>query len=138
MTKILFALLGFLFITISCGPSGPTVRTEGEVGKMRLTILSTYSPDDAGFAIAEDIYRAAKKYPDLKLMMVELQLHVAGGVQDKYGNEVSGSLIMGVIVVDDLDEVRRYRTWDGYAVHLKKTFGKEIRQLDYSYLMDQK
>ena len=116
---------------------GPSVSIKGDSGTMKYEILSEYSADLAGWNLAREIYKAATKHDHLKRLDVELELMVPGGVVDRYGNTVQGPLIMGTIVEDDLQEIRRYRDADTYALRNKRVYGLQLLSMEYAYLLSE-
>lgn len=111
------------------------VAQEKRWGDLKCQIFSTYTPHTAGFDIAPQVYEAAKAAPGLNEVTIEIELIVAGGVVDKYGNTVEGPFIMGKITVGDLAEVRRYKDGFAYANVASDLLGAQINKLRYSYLL---
>jgi hypothetical protein len=115
--------------------AGPSVTVTGDSGHMHHRVSSNFGARLAGSSLAEQVYLAATKHPEIKSLTVELELGVAGGVVDRYGKTVDGPLIMGTITVDDLNEVRRYNDVGAYARAAQDVYGVQLKGLDYSNLL---
>jgi len=127
---VLLAIIGVIIDWI-----GPSITISGTSGQMKYKIVAM-SADTAGFALAQEIYKAATKNPAIKTLSIEIELGVLGGVVDKYGKTVNGPFNMGTITVDDLGEVRRYNDALAYAVRTKEVYSLQISRLNYSNLLE--
>lgn len=114
----------------------PSISIEGTTGKIHAKEYANGTADEAGFDIAEKVYRAASGHPELHEVDVEVELIVGGGLVDKYGKEVPGPYLMGTVPVRDLEEVRKYADEGSYAIHNKEEYAAQIRDLQYAYLFE--
>lgn len=135
-------LVGLLIFAVSQSPDStaraPSVASKqgGDVGTVQQTISSSYSHKTAGFVIGSEVYRVATKNPGLTRVVVNCELSVAGGLQDKYGNPVKGPYTMGSIGINNLEEVRRYTDADTYAVGNQEWYASQIRGLNYAEFLE--
>jgi hypothetical protein len=126
----IFLLLGILVLLNACSPS---VKVEGDVAKVEKSFTPTKA-DLAAWEVAEIVYETAKAFSNAK--SVEVSLKLAGGFYtDKYGKKPSEDLVMGVVVVRDLDEVRRYVDKSNYANSNKSLYEAKMKEMNYSYLL---
>ena len=114
---------------------GPSITINGTTGTIKHSINSESTANLAGYEIAQLVYQAATKHPELREIAIDCDLMVAGGVVDKYGKTVDGPLNMGTIRVTDLDEVRKYADQGAYALHNADDYETQIRGFQYSYLL---
>ena len=122
-------------MTCSALVLGPSVTITGDSGAMHYKVNSLDTAELAGNTVAQKVYLAAKKHPELKSISLELELNVAGGAIDKYGNTADGPFIMGTITVSDLDDVRKYADKFSYARENDRRFGYQILEMKYSNLL---
>ena len=71
--------------------------------------------------IAGEVYDKARRYPKASKAEITVSLHVPGGISDKYGNAQDNPCLMGVLPVDDLNEVRKYRSSNTYSYNESNT-----------------
>jgi hypothetical protein len=114
----------------------PSISIEGTTGRIHAKEYANGTLEEAGFDVAQGVYRAASEHAELREVDVQVELIVGGGLADKYGKEVPGPYIMGTIPVRDLDEVRKYADEGSYAIHNKGEYATQIRGLQYAYLFE--
>jgi hypothetical protein len=97
--------------------------------------------DDLHFAaqtVAEEVYNKAWWNKSASKAEVILSLNVLGGISDKYGNALSNPCPMGVLVIDDLDEVRKYRDADAYKLSsaITQFYMAKLRSMQGGHLLE--
>lgn len=113
---------------------GPDVVVEGDVGKIKRTVTAYGTIDLVGFEVAGDVYNAAKKYPNLKKIVLTLYMSPSG-LQDKYGKAATEESLMGQIPVSDLDEVRKYESASTYQIRQKESYSNTISLFNHAHIL---
>lgn len=137
---VIFMVIGYIGKSIS---EKPTI--EGDVAKITVTRSTNgwLSAEAAGHDMAELIYNTAKDNPNIKRIEITLYIDKTG-ISDKYGNEFKENLLMGTLVEDNLEEVRKYKDELSFVYDRetdKKEFGGgiytiQIERMNYAYLLN--
>jgi hypothetical protein len=96
---------------------------------------------NAAFVVANQVYNVAKANPRIKTIkvMVKMNKDSGGGLSDKYGHRITEDIEMGTLVIDELDEVRKYVDPASYGVDdsVRAYYMAEIRNMKYGNLLTQ-
>jgi hypothetical protein len=129
---IIILIIGFSMCNKWC--AGPSVSIKGDVGTITHDIPSYYCAELAGFFLAKEVYQCATRNPELKRIIVHCELD--GNLTDKYGKPVKGPYEMGQIIVNNLDEIRKYNDDGSYAIQNKDLWRQRVNSLmHYSELL---
>ncbi len=131
----------FIIIVLTVGFSmcdkwcmGPSVSIKEDVGTIIHEIPSYYCAELAGYFLAEKVYQCAGRNPGLKKINVDCRLN--GELVDKYGKPVEGPHEMGRIIVNNLDDVRKYKDAGFYAIENEDLWRQRVNSLmNYSELL---
>jgi hypothetical protein len=137
-SKFKIGCLGFLIIIgilILIGAIadyfGPSVSIEGSTGHIKHTLLVN-TMSTAEFDVAQVVYQAAVKHPELKQIDVDLELGALDGLVDQYGKTVPGPYTMGTITITNLDEVRKFADEFSYERQYQIDYQLQLQNLKYS------
>jgi len=102
--------------------------------KLSVKCEHTESSYQVGMAICKLVWKTAKK--NTKAGLIEVTVQLDDELTDKYGKTVPGPHIMGTILVDDLDEIRKYVSADAYNVDLNRQYyGMKVQGMDYGWML---
>ncbi len=123
------------------GTSGkdPKRNARSDKGELTVEINKNFQTMElAAWKIAEEVYRAATKRPELTTLKVKVVLSAFGGFKDRYGNPIGATLEMGSFDVSDLDDVRKFRNADTYRYdeYNVARYTTELERLEYSHLIE--
>ena len=76
------------------------------------SIVGSYIGQE-GIDIMTIIYNAAKNYPSARVMILRLHLDKSR-LKDKYGNALSGDIIINEKTISQIDEIRKYHTFKDF------------------------
>jgi hypothetical protein len=105
-------------------------------GTIKVTVKCehTESSYQVGMTICKLVWKTAKKNP--KAGLIEVTVDLDDELTDKYGKTVPGPHIMGTILVDDLDEIRKYVNADAYNADVNRQYyGMKVHGMDYGWLL---
>lgn len=132
---IIILIIGFSMCNKWC--FGPSVSIKGDVGTITHDVPSYYCAELAGFFLAQEVYQCAVDNPNLKKIIVNCRLD--GALVDKYGKPVKGPHEMGPIILNDLDDIKKYQDSGSYAIRNKDLWRQRINSLmNYSNLLPKK
>jgi len=116
------------------GPIGTKgLSVDGSDGSLQVEVSTFGGMSLASHTVAESVYWAAKKHPEMDRLRVTVELTTPGGWQDKYGEDRGRTIEMGSFTVTDLDEVRRYKDGSNYGFSNEAKYVHELRRLRNSH-----
>lgn len=129
---VIILITGFSMCNKWC--LGPSVSIKGDIGTITHNVPSYYCAELAGFFLAQVVYQCAVDNPNLKKIIVNCRLD--GALVDKYGKPVKGPYEMGPIILNNLDDIRKYQDKGSYAIRNKDLWRQRINSLmNYSELL---
>jgi len=117
-------------------PTGDNQSVNADTATIKYDVDISLTPKLIGFNVAKQVYEEATKHPNLKKIRVELVLDASNAdLVDNYGHPIVGKLTMGWLVIDDLDEVRRYEQDANYTYHEEDILAEQISQMALAHLL---